>query len=60
MRVRISILATVLTFVFMFTGLYPANAWTPLSVKDDPLVRMPGTQPAPEGNPDIEASTRPR
>jgi hypothetical protein len=58
MRVQISVLATVLTFVFIITGLYPANAWTPLSVKDDPLVRMPGTQPAPEGDPDIEAPGR--
>ena len=27
-----------------------AFAWTPTDVKQDPLVRMPGTQPAPEGN----------
>lgn len=33
-------------------------AWTPVPVKNDPLVRMPGTQPAPENAPDIEAPTR--
>jgi hypothetical protein len=36
----------------------PALAWTPVPVKDDQLVRMPGTQPAPENNPDIESPTR--
>lgn len=34
------------------------EAWTPLPVKEDPLVRMPGTQPTPENNPDVEDSSR--
>ena len=40
------------------SGTYLANAWTPVPVKEDPLVRMPGTQPFPENNPDIESPTR--
>jgi hypothetical protein len=35
-----------------------ALAWSPTPVKDDPLVRMPGTQPAPEGNVSLEAPNR--
>lgn len=30
----------------------------PINVKDDPLVRMPGTQPAPEGSVSLEAPNR--
>jgi hypothetical protein len=33
-------------------------AWTPAPVAEDPLVRMPGTQPPPENNVDIESPTR--
>ena len=44
-------------FVFVFLGGY-ALAWTPKAVKDDPLVRMPGTQPPPEGAVTLEAPTR--
>lgn len=36
----------------------PAYCWTAVPVKDDPLVRMPGTQPFPENNANIEAPTR--
>jgi hypothetical protein len=35
-----------------------AIAWDPLPVKDDPLVRSPGTQPVPENAPNIEGPTR--
>ncbi len=44
MKTKLSIF--ILTFVLVVAGIYAANAvnLTP-SVKDDPLVRMPGTQP---------------
>jgi hypothetical protein len=29
----------------LILGVLPAGAWSPVPVKDDPLVRMPGTQP---------------
>ena len=32
------------TVIFVMRGFYFANAWTSIPVKDDPLVRMPGTQ----------------
>lgn len=32
-------------FCIMIFGVLPAFSWTPLAVTDDPLVRMPGTQP---------------
>ncbi|UCG39413.1 MAG: fibronectin type III domain-containing protein [bacterium] len=35
-----------------------SGAWTPLPVSQDPLVRMPGTQPPPINQADIEAPTR--
>lgn len=35
-----------------------AGAWTPVPVKQDPLVRMPGSQPPPENNVSLEAPTR--
>lgn len=33
------------TFMFLFALLSASNAFTPLPVADDPLVRMPGSQP---------------
>src|SRR5210317_1163490 len=47
-----------LTIISVWFATDGAQAWTPLSVKQDPLVRMPGTQPVPENNHDIEAPTR--
>lgn len=44
-----------LLLVFLASSALP---WTPISVKDDPLVRMPGTQPVPENNVDIEGPNR--
>jgi hypothetical protein len=44
--------------VTLFFFVMAAHAWTPLPVKDDPLVRMPGSQPQPEGNVSLEAPTR--
>jgi hypothetical protein len=41
---RLPILST-LTLVLALVGAYVAYAWAPLAVEDDPLVRMPGTQP---------------
>jgi hypothetical protein len=38
-------LSLLLTCTFFISGIYAANAWTPLPVKEDPLLRMPGTQP---------------
>jgi hypothetical protein len=35
-----------------------ALAWQPLAVKADPLVRMPGTQPPPEGSVSLESPNR--
>ena len=34
------------------------DAWDPQPVKDDPLVRMPGTQPSPESGVTLEAPNR--
>ena len=31
--------------VLLLVGALAVQAWTPLPVADDPLVRMPGTQP---------------
>jgi hypothetical protein len=45
----------ILMFVFASAGLYLAHAWTPVVVEDDPLVRMPGTQP---GQVSLEAPGR--
>ena len=47
-----------LTIISVWFATDGAQAWTPLSVKQDPLVRMPGTQPVPENNHDIEAPGR--
>jgi hypothetical protein len=41
---RFSVLA-IFILVLALAGAYVAYAWTPLPVEDDPLVRMPGTQP---------------
>lgn len=41
----------------MFVGTQ-AYSWMPMPVKDDPLVRMPGTQPPPENAPDVESPGR--
>jgi hypothetical protein len=49
-------LSVVLMVLFIFCGV--AQAWTPLPVKQDPLVRMPGTQPPQENNITLEAPTR--
>ncbi len=38
-----------LTLVCLLAGLYGAYSWDPIPVKDDPLVRMPGTQPGAVG-----------
>ncbi len=35
----------VLTLILLVTVVYAGYAWNPHPVKDDPLVRMPGTQP---------------
>lgn len=35
----------VITLVVLAAGAYTSYAWTSTSVRDDPLVRMPGTQP---------------
>ena len=51
MRVRIFIL-----FVFVLLAFYSVYAWVPLAVQDDPLVRMPGTQP--EQGVNLEAPNR--
>ena len=34
-----------LVFLILTGGVYAAYAWNPVPVVDDPLVRMPGTQP---------------
>ena len=47
-----------LPILLLMLAAAPALAWNRVPVKDDPLVRMPGTQPAPENNPDIESPTR--
>jgi cytochrome c553 len=44
-----------LVFLILLGGVYAAYAWTPVPVDQDPLVRMPGTQP---GQVALEAPTR--
>jgi hypothetical protein len=44
MRLRLFVLIAC-SFAFATAGVYPAFSWTPLAIEDDPLVRMPGTQP---------------
>lgn len=43
--------------VLLLTGIQ-VHSWISVSVKDDPLVRMPGTQPPPENAPDVESPRR--
>jgi hypothetical protein len=43
------------TLVIILTSYFVAHAWTPVPVADDPLVRMPGTQP---GQLALQAPTR--
>jgi hypothetical protein len=43
-RIR-SLAAASMLVMFAGAGIYAATQWAPLPVKDDPLVRMPGTQP---------------
>ena len=45
----------VLASACVLIGVHTARAWTPVTVEDDPLVRMPGTQP---GQVRLEAPTR--
>jgi hypothetical protein len=47
MRTRVLFVAVLVVVV---SGVGVLLAWDPLPVKDDPLVRMPGTQPPPEGS----------
>ncbi|MCX7771015.1 MAG: cytochrome c family protein, partial [Proteobacteria bacterium] len=53
-RGALVVLLIIISLIFAFS----AYSWTPLSVKDDPLVRMPGSQPPPENMPDVEGATR--
>jgi hypothetical protein len=48
-------LVSALTLILILAGAYAVYAWTPLAVDQDPLVRMPGTQP---GQVALEAPTR--
>lgn len=45
----------ILGLVIVLAGAYAVYAWAPLPVVDDPLVRMPGTQP---GQVTLENPTR--
>ncbi|MGE5892977.1 MAG: hypothetical protein ACM34I_02870 [bacterium] len=56
MNTRLVTILVVVAMVFSFIVI--ANAWTPVPVKQDPLVRMPGSQPAPENNIVIEGPGR--
>ncbi len=44
--------------VALLTTYHAASAWTPMPVKDDPFVRMPGSQPPPENNITLEGPGR--
>jgi hypothetical protein len=55
MKHRRRLIFFTLLFVLLAAGVYSAFAWTPLPVVDDPLVRMPGTQP---GQTTLQAPTR--
>jgi hypothetical protein len=55
MKHETSTMILVLAGLALVTGALLAQ---PASVKDDPLVRMPGSQPAPEGNVSFEAPGR--
>jgi hypothetical protein len=54
MKHRMVLLST-LVLVLAFASVYVVLAWTPVAVVDDPLVRMPGTQP---GQVALEAPNR--
>ena len=58
--IRILCMTPLLLAVIVMVGPVQAVAADPalIGVKEDPLVRMPGTQPAPENNVNIEAPTR--
>ena len=48
-------LLTILALALVFASVYAVYAWTSVPVVDDPLVRMPGTQP---GQVALQAPTR--
>jgi hypothetical protein len=50
---RIATAMVAITVMILFTAI--ASAWTPVAVVDDPLVRMPGTQP---GQVSLEATDK--
>jgi hypothetical protein len=54
MKRRVSVLS-MLTLILALGGVYAAYAWTAIAVVQDPLVRMPGTQP---GQVALQAPTR--
>jgi hypothetical protein len=54
MRRKLPVLST-LALLLLLAVAYGANAWTAVPVADDPLVRMPGTQP---GQTSLEAPNR--
>ncbi|PLX87427.1 MAG: hypothetical protein C0619_15070 [Desulfuromonas sp.] len=58
MRVSRRCLYGLLTVLCLLLAFSTAYGWTPVPVKQDPHVRMPGTQPAPENDNDIESPTR--
>jgi hypothetical protein len=55
MKRKRKVIFLALLLIALATGVYGAYAWTPLPVVDDPLVRMPGTQPGQVG---LQAPTR--
>ncbi|NIN63920.1 MAG: hypothetical protein GTO63_04230, partial [Anaerolineae bacterium] len=44
-KARLYLLFSALTFSLLLVAAYAVYAWTAVAVVDDPLVRMPGTQP---------------
>jgi len=46
MKILFKHAVSALVFVFVLFTAFETHAWDPLAVSDDPLVRMPGTQPA--------------
>ncbi|MGB6002365.1 MAG: hypothetical protein WBI00_17965, partial [Thermoanaerobaculia bacterium] len=48
MRTKVHLVAVLMVVTVLGVGVL--SAWDPLPVKDDPLLRMPGTQPPPEGS----------
>ncbi|UCG24835.1 MAG: hypothetical protein JSW55_02215 [Chloroflexota bacterium] len=55
MKQRRRLIFFTLLFVLLLAGVYSAFAWTSVAVDQDPLVRMPGTQP---GQVTLENPTR--